>query len=177
MDSNFIGKLKQTCCGCFAILFVVITLVLVEGVFSIIGLVFACLSLREVTDKDAYVCLITVIVAYCCGILCTISLISPLGNRNASAAQGCLQCCSSFFSSLFSLYVFAIFIYAQVIYFNNDKDTYCSNGLCNYKYTVAMLGFIIANYVFIALTILILIGCCIACCCLVTEALSAKNNA
>ena len=157
----YAGKIGGGSCCTIVLLVILITLLaLAGGIFNIVGLVYACLSLNEVTDPHARICHITIIVAYASGIVSTLFLTTT--SKNEPNNWKALLC--NAIASIFTLYVLAIFIYAQFMYFNEDRHTYCSGNECSRKYYIGVLGFIISNYVYLGVVLLIVILMLVFCC-------------
>jgi hypothetical protein len=145
------------CCLCTFITTIVL-IILVGGAFNIAGLIFSCLGLKEVTDRGAYTCMICIIVAYSLGVLITMTLVMAVFCSNDTCRYAC-SCFNTILQSFASTYMFAIFIYSQVVYWGSRKGTFCNGGECSYQFTIGMLGYIISYYATIGLYIMLIIAC------------------
>ena len=144
---------------CFvAFIIVIILILLVGGAFNIVGLVYSILSLKDITSSRAYTCMICVIVAYGLGVFITFILSLTVFCKNESCKTGC-ACFNFVMQSLGGAYMFAIFIYSQVVYWGSEKGTFCNGGPCSFPFVIGMLGYIIAYYATIGLYILLIVVC------------------
>jgi hypothetical protein len=158
------GHGSCTICSLVYLIFALIVLIASGFIFNVVGLVYSCLSLKEVTDSKARICLIMVIAAYAAGFLSNIYFTcSANENTNGIVCCGCfgmVVCC------LLTAFVAGIFAFAHIVYFDSDRDTYCNKGSCSMRYTISMLGFIISNYIYLGILVatvfMLLILCCAA---------------
>ena len=143
------------CCGGT----IIILLAIAGVIFNIVGLIYSSVSLKQVTHPLARICHITIIVAYVTGIISTILVLF----QSRSAAANCREFLCKYIGYAMSLYGLAILIFAQVVYFKAERNTYCSGGTCSKTYSVAVLGYIISHYIILAvslLTLIFILSCC-----------------